>query len=224
YTAIPPLIAQLYLSPKKDLSWIGLPECADNTVTDYNRPSPIVESTQNHLQNSSPSASETGASDSILSKPAVKFVKAAERPTTDKVETAKKPTVRYAELYRKTTKRACFNSGHVDHLSYDCGLGVKKGTTKPQNNTHMSMPPRPAIHRPYRPPMRPKVQRLERELKAKTPIQKIDRVRSMPVMAWVPKQVCFLNRKLRNRIGILSEDKKKQRNKKLEDLKAEHQV
>nr|GFC72857.1 retrotransposon Orf1 [Tanacetum cinerariifolium] len=139
-------------------------------------------STPNHLQNSSPSASETGASDSILSKPAVKFVKAAERPTTDKVKTAKKLAVRYAELYRKTTKRstvrgnqqnwnnlksqqlgenfmrkntACFNYGHVDHLSYDCGLGVKKGTTKPQNNTHMSMSPRPAIYRPYTPPMRP---------------------------------------------------------------------
>nr|GEY87087.1 hypothetical protein [Tanacetum cinerariifolium] len=35
-----------------------------------------------------------------------KFVKAAERPTTDKVETAKKPTVRYAEMYRRTSKRS----------------------------------------------------------------------------------------------------------------------
>nr|GFB62069.1 retrotransposon Orf1 [Tanacetum cinerariifolium] len=237
YTAVPPPIAQLYLSPKKDLSWTGLPECADDTVTDYSRPSPVAESTPNHLQNSSPSTSETGASYSILSKPTVKFAKAAERTTTEKVETAKKPAVRYAELYRKTTKRstvrgnqqnwnnlksqqlgenfvrknkACFNCGHVDHLSYDCGLGVKTGTTKPQNNTHMSMPPKPAIHRPYRPPMRlvrpninaarpkrtsfykpahsynkspfqestqdlmiiliQKVQRLERELKARTPI------------------------------------------------------
>nr|GEV70939.1 hypothetical protein [Tanacetum cinerariifolium] len=35
----------LYLSPKKDLSWIGLPEFVDDTVTDYSRPSPTVEST-----------------------------------------------------------------------------------------------------------------------------------------------------------------------------------
>nr|GEW43589.1 hypothetical protein [Tanacetum cinerariifolium] len=105
YTDVPPPIAQLYLSPKKDLSWTGLPECADDTVTGYSRSSPVAESTPNHLQNSSPSASETGASDSILSKPAIKFVKAAERPTTDKVETVKKPAVRYDELYRKTTKR-----------------------------------------------------------------------------------------------------------------------
>nr|GEY22940.1 hypothetical protein [Tanacetum cinerariifolium] len=43
YTAVPPPPAQLYLSPKKDLSWTGLPECADDTITDYSRPSPTVE-------------------------------------------------------------------------------------------------------------------------------------------------------------------------------------
>nr|GFA45758.1 hypothetical protein [Tanacetum cinerariifolium] len=107
YSAVPPPIAQIYSSPKKDLSWTGLLKCADDTVTDYSRPSPIAESTPNHLQNSSPSASETGASDStILTKPAIKFVKAvdkaAERPTTDKVETAKKPAVRCTEMYRRT--------------------------------------------------------------------------------------------------------------------------
>nr|GFA19357.1 hypothetical protein [Tanacetum cinerariifolium] len=35
YTVVPPPTAQLYLSPKKDLSWTGLPECVDDTVTDY---------------------------------------------------------------------------------------------------------------------------------------------------------------------------------------------
>nr|GFA29761.1 hypothetical protein [Tanacetum cinerariifolium] len=44
YIVVPPLLAQVYLSPKKDLSWTGLPECADDTVTDYSRPSPTVES------------------------------------------------------------------------------------------------------------------------------------------------------------------------------------
>nr|GFD26310.1 hypothetical protein [Tanacetum cinerariifolium] len=43
YTAVPPPPVQLYLSPKKDLSWTGLPECGDDTVTDYSRPSPTVE-------------------------------------------------------------------------------------------------------------------------------------------------------------------------------------
>nr|GEX80032.1 UBN2 domain-containing protein [Tanacetum cinerariifolium] len=43
YTVVHPPVAQLYLSPKKDLSLTGLPECADDTVTDYSRPSPTVE-------------------------------------------------------------------------------------------------------------------------------------------------------------------------------------
>nr|GEX59538.1 ribonuclease H-like domain-containing protein [Tanacetum cinerariifolium] len=45
YSDVPPPPAQLYLSPKKDLSWTGIPECADDTVTDYSRPSLTVEST-----------------------------------------------------------------------------------------------------------------------------------------------------------------------------------
>nr|GFC98281.1 hypothetical protein [Tanacetum cinerariifolium] len=44
YNAVPPPAADLYHSPKKDLSWTGLPEFADDTVTDYSRPSPTVES------------------------------------------------------------------------------------------------------------------------------------------------------------------------------------
>nr|GFB77329.1 hypothetical protein [Tanacetum cinerariifolium] len=35
YNVVPPPTADLYLSPKKDLSWTGLPEFVDNTVTDY---------------------------------------------------------------------------------------------------------------------------------------------------------------------------------------------
>nr|GEV63045.1 hypothetical protein [Tanacetum cinerariifolium] len=126
----------------KDLSWTGLPECADDTVSNYSRPSPTVESTSGDDQNKNSSASENGEStDIILSKPAVKFVKATERSTTNNIETVKKPSVKYAEMYRRTTK-------------------------KPN-----------------------RVQRLERELKAKAPIHKVDRGRSRPVMAWVPKQV-----------------------------------
>nr|GEX81932.1 hypothetical protein [Tanacetum cinerariifolium] len=213
--------------------------------TDYSRPSPTVESTSGDDQNKNSSTSENGEStDSILSKPAVMFVKAAERLTTNKVETVKNPSVRYAELYRKPSKKstvrgnqqnwnnlksqqlgnfvikkkACYNCGHFDSLSYDYGLGVKRGTTRPQNSTHKSMPPRPVIHRPYRPPMRTtrpnlnaatrpyvnsarpqttqelmiiliqRVQRLGRELKARTPVHKVDRGRSRPVMAWVSKK------------------------------------
>nr|GFC72019.1 hypothetical protein [Tanacetum cinerariifolium] len=43
YSDVPPPPAQLYSSPKKDLSWTGLLEFADDTVTDYSRPSPTVK-------------------------------------------------------------------------------------------------------------------------------------------------------------------------------------
>nr|GEU92324.1 putative ribonuclease H-like domain-containing protein [Tanacetum cinerariifolium] len=50
YIVVPPPPAQLYLSPKKDLSWTGLPECADDTVIDYSWPSPTVKgSSQNKI-------------------------------------------------------------------------------------------------------------------------------------------------------------------------------
>nr|GEX64359.1 hypothetical protein [Tanacetum cinerariifolium] len=62
YTVVPPLIAQLYLSPKKDLSWTGLPEYADDIVTDYSRSSPTVESSSEEDQNRNPSAFENVAS------------------------------------------------------------------------------------------------------------------------------------------------------------------
>ncbi|GKE75816.1 uncharacterized mitochondrial protein-like protein, partial [Tanacetum coccineum] len=43
YTAVPPPPAQVYSPPKKDLSWMGLPEFVDDTVTDYTRPTPSVD-------------------------------------------------------------------------------------------------------------------------------------------------------------------------------------
>nr|GEX76625.1 ribonuclease H-like domain-containing protein [Tanacetum cinerariifolium] len=143
YSAVPPPPAQIYTSLKKDLSWSGLPEFTDDTVTDYSRPSPTMES---------------------------------------KTETPKKPLVKYAEQYRKPNKKpnvrgnqrnwnnlkshqlgpnfvmkkkACFNCGDFNHLAYDCRKRVKKGASRSQNNTHESFTPRPIVHRPYRPLVKP---------------------------------------------------------------------
>nr|GFC30771.1 hypothetical protein [Tanacetum cinerariifolium] len=73
YNAVPPPAADLYLSPKKDLSWTGLPEFMDDTVTDYSRPSPTVASTSSEDQNKDTSTSEEVASTNP-SKPFDKFV------------------------------------------------------------------------------------------------------------------------------------------------------
>nr|GEV84650.1 ubiquitin hydrolase [Tanacetum cinerariifolium] len=163
-TVLFPPPAQVYSPPKKDMSWTGLPDFADDTITNYSRLSPSIESNSNDLQNSNSSVSEHGeSSSSILSKPMIKFVKAADcaKVKTNKVETARKPYVKYAEMYRTTSKspnvrgnqrnrnnlksqqlgkdflmknKACFKCGHFDHQAYDCGVWVKKGKIWPKNN------------------------------------------------------------------------------------------
>nr|GFB56778.1 hypothetical protein [Tanacetum cinerariifolium] len=109
YSVVPPPPIQIYSSPKKDLSWTGLPEFADDTVTDYSRPSTTRESTSGDDQNRNPSVSETEASSSAITpKPFIKFVKARDSPTEskiDKAEKAKKSLVKYAKQYRKTNKK-----------------------------------------------------------------------------------------------------------------------
>nr|GEU86680.1 ubiquitin hydrolase [Tanacetum cinerariifolium] len=145
YSVVPPHIAQIYSSPKKDLSWTGLPEFANDTITDYSRPSPAIEAVD----------------------------RAAERSTANKVEAVKKSSMRYAELYKKPLKKpnvkgnqrnwnnwkshqlgpnfvmkkkACFKCGDFNHLAYDCRKRVKKGTSRSQNKTHKSFTPKPIVH------------------------------------------------------------------------------
>nr|GFC38475.1 hypothetical protein [Tanacetum cinerariifolium] len=45
----PPPPAQVYSPPKKDMSWTGLSEFADDTITDYSRSSLAIESTSDDL-------------------------------------------------------------------------------------------------------------------------------------------------------------------------------
>nr|GFB10458.1 hypothetical protein [Tanacetum cinerariifolium] len=105
---LPP--TQVYSPPKKDMSWTGLPEFANDIITDYTRPFLSVESNPNDLQNNSSSVFEIGESNgSILSKPEIKFVKAADSLTVvkaNKDETVRKTSVKYVEMYRKTSKRS----------------------------------------------------------------------------------------------------------------------
>nr|GEW36876.1 hypothetical protein [Tanacetum cinerariifolium] len=107
-----------------------------------NMPSPAIESTSYDAQNKNPSVPETEASPStILSKPFIKFVKAANPLTvakSDKKETVRKPSVKYAELYRKPTKRSNetylfdyepFDGGYVSFGQGGCKI-TGKGTIK----------------------------------------------------------------------------------------------
>nr|GFC82978.1 hypothetical protein [Tanacetum cinerariifolium] len=107
YNVVPPPVADLYLSSKKDPSWTGLPEFVDDTVTYYSRPSPTVVSTSAEGQNKDFSTFEDVASPNPP-KPFVKFVKPKDSQPESKIkeqETPKKSQVKYAEQYRHSNKR-----------------------------------------------------------------------------------------------------------------------
>nr|GFC03349.1 hypothetical protein [Tanacetum cinerariifolium] len=129
--------ADLYLSPKKDLSWTGLPEFMDDTVIDYSSPSPTVEIPQQ------------------------KFVKPKDSQPESKTkeqETPKKPQVKYDEQYRHSNKRPKGNQRNWDNLkSYQLGpkRRVQRETTRSQNHTYRSLSHRSSGHRPHGAPMQP---------------------------------------------------------------------
>nr|GEV91302.1 hypothetical protein [Tanacetum cinerariifolium] len=198
YSDVPPPPAQIYSPPKKDMSWTDLLEFKDDTVINYSRPSPAIESTSDDAQNKNRFVTKTEASPSTISpKPFIKFMKANDSPTKskkDKVETAKKPPVKYAEQYRKPTKKP----------------NGEKGTSRLQNNTHKSFTPRPAVHKPYRPPMRPMRSNMNTAQPNKTsfnkpahsytkrPFQRTSAVRSQYRAPWGPtvnRNVSNVNRK-----------------------------
>nr|GEY12210.1 putative ribonuclease H-like domain-containing protein [Tanacetum cinerariifolium] len=97
YSVVPPPPTQIYSSPKKDMSWNGLPEFKDDIVTDYSRPEPTVESISDDAQNRNPFVTKEASPSTISPKSFIKFVKENDSPTTikiDKAKTAKKPPVR----------------------------------------------------------------------------------------------------------------------------------
>nr|GFB43131.1 ribonuclease H-like domain-containing protein [Tanacetum cinerariifolium] len=183
YNVVPPHAADLYLSPKKDLSWTGLPEFVDDTVTDYSRLSPTVSSTSAEGQNKDSSTFEDVASPNTP-KPFVKFVKPKDsqyESKTDKQETPKKPQVKYAEQYKHSNKKtnvkenqknwnnlksyqlgpefvlkkkACYNCGDFSHLANDCRKRVQRETSRSQNHAYMDPSHRSAGHRLHGAPMR----------------------------------------------------------------------
>nr|GEX29588.1 hypothetical protein [Tanacetum cinerariifolium] len=83
----------------------GLPEFVDDTVTDYRRPTPIIDASKCNkceLQSSNFSVFEHGESTcSIMSKPMIKFMKEVDCSRVIKInntENARKSTVKYAEI------------------------------------------------------------------------------------------------------------------------------
>nr|GFC44639.1 hypothetical protein [Tanacetum cinerariifolium] len=150
YNAVPPPAADLYLSPKKDLSWTGLPKFVDDTVTDYSRPSPTVVITSAEGQNKDSYTTEDVASPNPP-KPFVKFVKPKDsQPESNPKdqETPKKSQVKYAEQYRHSNKRPKGNQRNWNNLkSYQLGPKLHGAPMRP--------PLRSSSHRPHGGSMRP---------------------------------------------------------------------
>nr|GFB97555.1 hypothetical protein [Tanacetum cinerariifolium] len=164
YNAVPPPAADLYLSPKKDLSWTGQPEFADDTKPavryaemyrrtskrkrvqrETTRPSPTVASTSSEDQNNDTSTSEDVAS-TKPSKPFVKFVKSKDsQPESPEFVLHKKP---------------CFNCGDFSHLAKDDRRMVQRETNRssgPRPHGNSMRPPfRPVGHKPHGPSMNPR--------------------------------------------------------------------
>nr|GEX83516.1 hypothetical protein [Tanacetum cinerariifolium] len=147
------LMAKTY-AECEDLSWTGLLEFADDTITDYSRPSPTIESTLDDLQNRNPSVTETGASPSnIVSKP---FIKKTSKKSNVRGNQRNWNNLKSQQLSKNfVMKKACYNCGSVDHLSYNCGKWVDHGSSwAKNNNTHKSITPITVFHKTGRPPMR----------------------------------------------------------------------
>nr|GEZ51230.1 hypothetical protein [Tanacetum cinerariifolium] len=118
YSAVPPP-AQVYSPPKKDLSWTDLLEFINDTVTDYCKPTPSIDESKCNTSNNFSVSEHEELSGSIMSKPMIKFVKAADCPRvtkTNNTENARKSTVKYAEMYRNTTKSPKLR-GNISYLS-----------------------------------------------------------------------------------------------------------
>nr|GFC46406.1 hypothetical protein [Tanacetum cinerariifolium] len=98
----------------KDLSWTGLPEFIEDTVTDYSRPSPTVASTSAEDQNKDTSTSEDVASTNPP-KQFVKFVKPTDSQPESKSkeqETPKKPQVKYVPPVNRKFSTGQFPGQH----------------------------------------------------------------------------------------------------------------
>nr|GEU59803.1 hypothetical protein [Tanacetum cinerariifolium] len=139
YNVVPPPPADLYLSPKKDLSWTGLPEFVNDTVTDYSRPMPTVEST-----------SEEGL-DFVMTKKACFNCGDFSHLANDCRKRVQKETTRSQNhAYMSPSHRF---AGHRPH-----GAPMRPPHRSAGHRPHgapMRPPHRSAGHRPHGAPMRP---------------------------------------------------------------------
>nr|GFA66087.1 hypothetical protein [Tanacetum cinerariifolium] len=163
YNAVPPPVADLYFSPKKDLSWTGPPEFMDDTVTDYS----------SYLNRSQPESKtkeqETPKKSQV--KYAEQYRHSNKRPKGNQRNWNNLKSYQLGPEF-VLHKKPCFNYGDFSHLANDCRRRVQRETTRSQKYAYKSpshrygghiphggsMRPfyRPAGHRPHGPSLNPK--------------------------------------------------------------------
>nr|GEU79785.1 putative ribonuclease H-like domain-containing protein [Tanacetum cinerariifolium] len=90
YSAVPPLPAQIYSPLKKYLSWRGLPEFVDDTVTDYHRATPSIDASKSSNCGVWVDNGETWPKDNYTHKNMTPRAVLLKPGTTPMVETRKK--------------------------------------------------------------------------------------------------------------------------------------
>nr|GEX42732.1 retrotransposon Orf1 [Tanacetum cinerariifolium] len=115
--------AQIYSPHKKDLSWTGLPEFVDDTVTDYRRPTPSIDASKckkSELQSSNFFVFEHGESTgSIMSKPMIKNISKGPKVRRNQRNWNNQKSQQLGNDFMMHNK-ACYICGSFDHLQYTC--------------------------------------------------------------------------------------------------------
>nr|GFC22701.1 ubiquitin hydrolase [Tanacetum cinerariifolium] len=105
YSAVPPPIAQIYSSPKKDLSWT-----ADCTEVKTNKVEAIKKSSVKYAE---------------------MYIRTTKKPNV-RGNQRNWNNLKSHQLGPDFAmkKNACFNYGDFNHLAYDCRKRMKKGTSR----------------------------------------------------------------------------------------------
>nr|GEU63286.1 copia protein [Tanacetum cinerariifolium] len=139
YSAVLPPPVQIYSPPKKDLSWTGLPEFVDDTVTDYRRPTPSIDASKcnkSKLQSSNFSVFEHGES-TVKNQPRVPRVSTVTKkiPTVDsKFLTAKSTLTANLEDKGKAVKALACWILRPKQITSEQGLNSNGVLGNSQNN------------------------------------------------------------------------------------------
>ncbi|GJX81417.1 ribonuclease H-like domain-containing protein [Tanacetum coccineum] len=151
FNVVPPPPAQVYSPPKKDLSWTGLPEFADDTITDYSRPTPSIDVSKDVTDEQQ--ACGKGIVLLLLNKENHLVAKGDKftNEVVGKKQTPKQIHPRGKQRNWKNQKsqqlgkdflmqnKACYKCGCFDHLASNCSIWVDKGETWPRlKNSNMS--------------------------------------------------------------------------------------